>query len=104
MVQNQLGEVCYSILNSVVFQCNDNTNIFGTNKCFLFSDTKQEALIHAKDVRYFSSLVPRPLYLVSVGLDSQFSPQLQDKIWEWPGNETRLSVCLWLVGVRELHI
>ena len=31
-------------------------------------------------------LVPRPLHL-AVMEKNDFSPQLRDKIWEWPGNE-----------------
>ena len=38
------------------------------------------------EVRVLSSLVPRPLTAVE---KIDFSPQLRDKIYEWPGNEAR---------------
>ena len=38
------------------------------------------------------SLVPRPL-LDFISQPCRNSPQLRDKIWEWPGNETRSTEC-----------
>ena len=55
-------------------------------------------LNHVRGVNY--SLIPRPLpdfiscscgenlsFLHSCEIKSEFSPQLRDKIWEWPGNK-----------------
>ena len=35
------------------------------------------------------SLVPRPLpdFILQLWRNPNFSPQLGDKMWEWPGNE-----------------